>query len=800
MALYQKEISLKAGFKTAALVRLLAAAQIIGGGGFILLFIVELNKYGTEWMQKVEGGEPGAWLAIAGFIGIPVILVVWLGIGLWRLSRPAWVLEMALGVLLVFAFGLGLPIVIILSLKSTRWLFGIGPDAVLAEIDALEVVTVLELGEQFRVRPDIIETVLEQAIAAGLFAGAFDREKGILYSVDTIVSRNDIQRCPHCGGGTEALGNLAACPYCGTEFAKLRGLDFPMPAPIGLSVIRALDNLFCYWWVFLMVVWMAIIAKYDFSQISTTRLVLVYVICGVLPLALAAGYYITGRMLDAGQTRGWVLQAILFPLVLPYLLLRRVRLLFGLGLGELKEKFDSTGELSMDALSEIPGVKKEHTPELAVFLTATGKLDGILDWHKKRILRRSLLQHDGRENCPHCGAPNRVGGWCGYCGAGTTAREKKNNNADNRTEEPFSKGINKGRVLAAAFLLGLVALFVIFSNRDSKNTDSFESEYTANTDTVSFVKPAAGYTPSQKESFITPGITLAVFSRETFLSGEGNGLFVWDLQKKERVLRTPKNRKFAGIRWVDFLNNEKEFLAVPYYRGILRGTTGNWAISEQIDLDQVYKKYENGFFGHMVLCPDGTVLIAIKSKSALYIHNLGENKLVQKIETGTGLLKQVLFDPRGKSVAVLPIQGNRPLLVWDIASGKMILEWTDSGKGIFGVSLSEAAFESSGKLLAAVGLSKLYFVDVPNGKILGSIKAGSASAPICFSNDGTLFAVATNNSGEFGAAVYTTKEKKLLHRFGGHKKRIKALAFNSDGSVIASGDSSGVVQFSPVAR
>ncbi len=357
-------------------------------------------------------------IAIFGLTVVPPLLMIWLGIGLLRLQRAAWPLTFALAIPLAFAYGYGLVLLALLMLRSVRWRLGIGLDVVLADIDARELVSVQELAERFKTDEETIHSLLEQAIAAGKFSGAIDRKKGMIYSVDTVIARQNIQRCPHCGGATEAIGNLAECPYCSTRFAHLTGLDYPMPTPIGLSVIGALDVLLCYWWAFMAIIWCAIIWSWDLSAVSTGRIAFAYFMCGPVPLLISALYGVTARALKRGAAYAFWMQALLLPLAIPYLLRRQIKVLFHRGLEPLRQRFSNEGKLPFTAIEEALNCSDQTAQNLAVYLSSTGALNGILDWQEDQVLHRTKTTIDGGTQCHHCGAPFRLGGWCAYCGTG----------------------------------------------------------------------------------------------------------------------------------------------------------------------------------------------------------------------------------------------------------------------------------------------------------------------------------------------------------------------------------------------
>ncbi|HEX8436042.1 hypothetical protein [Archangium sp.] len=401
--------------RAALLVRALALLDLALVSALGGLLLHDFLRYGTAWVNKGESGALVNWIVLAGILTLPALLLAWLAVGLWRFDRAAWVLRVGLGLLTVPLFGVGFLALGVLLPRPCRWLFGIGPDAVLAEIDAREEVTVEALAQGFRVSPGVIESLLERTVARGAFLGAWDRARGVVYSVDTVLTRENLQRCPHCGGAIEALGNLANCPYCSTDFAHLTGLDFPMPAPVGLAVIGAIDHLLSYFLAVMALVWGSILLHRGPDVVSLERAMLAWAVCGALPLALSAAYLWVGRHLEEGRRGAWFAQGVLLPLALPYLLRRRVRILFASGLEPLRARLLDGGRLEMKQLASLLRMPPRHADELAIYLTATGTLDSVLDWRTRSLVGREHLDTSGRERCQQCGAPLRLGGRCAFC-------------------------------------------------------------------------------------------------------------------------------------------------------------------------------------------------------------------------------------------------------------------------------------------------------------------------------------------------------------------------------------------------
>lgn len=837
---------------TVASIRALALADLVLA---LLGVYVLLDELGTRGFADTiaEVGPSTTWVAVTGLWIAPVLTVAWLGAGLFRLDRVAWVGQIAAGlvvpvVCVLFAAG-GLaegawgPILgglaaffalslVLLARRAARWSFGIGPDAVLAEIHTRGETSVTELAKRFSVRPEVVETLLAQTIARGVFLGGWDRSTGKIYSVATLLSREALRRCPRCGGAVESVAHVARCPYCATEFGELRGLEHPIPSPIGIELLAALDRVFAYVATFLAVTWISTFLEARVRPVGEGATL--WWIFGGLPVALALFAIAIGRRLQVGRRSGWIGQQLAFPLAIPYLRRPRVRALFASGLERVRERLTKEGEVPFDALARALGVPPRHVEEIAVHLTATRTLDTVIDWQTERLIARGSLEVDGRERCRSCGAPLRLGGSCAFCGT---------NQARPRSPLPPPLLPTDGWRLArfvtwgAAVWLPFVAIAVRPVAPSTPSAEVTERPRVTETAADVALVPVGGeYDPARQEIGWVGGDVgaLAFDPSGRLFSGEQNGLFAWD--RGRRVQRTPAEASLAGVRWIAFDAANDRFYFRPYHAAIVRGHLRDLRLDSRLGFDRLEREItaDDGS-SHVTPISVTTLdasgrLLLLSGGRALHVHDLTTGERLLEIpeeeiaRDGPFELADATIDRSGAFVAYLAREAtNAPgglfatrrerLQVWDVATRARHRRWileissTDAallvgakGRLHFAPpSAADPADRAVPRFLVTLSSSELRYWDLEQSRAT-RVTDVRVAGPIAFSADGRWLAVAhhpSSQSASVGVLVFEVGGGTLrsLGNVVTHDAEISALAFDPTAEVLVSGDVGGEVRF-----
>jgi hypothetical protein len=781
-------------------VRILAAVDIAAAVGVFALFASEIAEDGADWAGFSTGGT--GVLALVGLVLVPMLLVGWLGVRLWRFDRAGWALQIALGLPIAALIALDMfppwmliaivvPPLLLLQ-RPVRWLFGIGPDVVLADIDAREATTVAELAARARVGVPVIEGLLARTIARGGFLGAWDRSSGAVYSVDTVVAREHLRRCPHCGGAIEAVGNLARCPFCATEFAKLTGLDFPMPAPIGLAVLAALDHVLCYILSYLALLWCTHLATRDIAFSDGGRPALAWFICGVVTPTLAVGFRWTALRLAAGRRAALVLQGLLLPPAAPYLLRRRVRVLFAVGLGPLRAALRARGQLDMSELGALLGVDRRHADELAVHVTATGMVDSLIDWQRRRLVRRELLAVDGAHGCRHCGAPLRLGGFCAFCGA---AAGRSDAPPVPHAARPAWRVVSDARVVPPVLKLVLAVVGVLAL--------APECYIPGPPERLAF-EPVGDYDPAVKETFNGTGILRLAYADDDrlLLSGEQNGLFVWDAPNMRRTLRTAPDWYYSGAHWFDLDLATGTFRFAPYHHALITGTArGGWRVTKKTGLDSLHERNDSPYLGAIAVDPEGQVLVVLRPRldapeqGRLIVHAVDAASPRFTI-TLPEAPSSLAFDPTGARLAATLAEHQPRLRVWDTATGAERMTWSPPARPEDGLQrwVDAVALSPGGARIVLRDLGAIDVLDGDTAAQLARLTDIGSEGPAVFSRDGRMFAVPIRAGDDHGVHLYDADGRSYLTRALGHAAPVTAIAIGEH-DVLATGDGTGTVRF-----
>jgi WD40 repeat protein len=132
---------------------------------------------------------------------------------------------------------------------------------------------------------------------------------------------------------------------------------------------------------------------------------------------------------------------------------------------------------------------------------------------------------------------------------------------------------------------------------------------------------------------------------------------------------------------------------------------------------------------------------------------------------------------------------NRPLIVWDVETGREALSFKEGGWGV--------AFSPDGKLIATKRKEGVAVLDSNTGKVVQTIPDPGASANcLAFSPDSKTLAYGgiDNATRKAAVTIWDLTSNKPQHVLLGHSNWVECLAFNPQGRVLASGSRDGTVR------
>jgi WD40 repeat protein/basic membrane lipoprotein Med (substrate-binding protein (PBP1-ABC) superfamily)/DNA-binding SARP family transcriptional activator/energy-coupling factor transporter ATP-binding protein EcfA2 len=272
-------------------------------------------------------------------------------------------------------------------------------------------------------------------------------------------------------------------------------------------------------------------------------------------------------------------------------------------------------------------------------------------------------------------------------------------------------------------------------------------------------------------------------------------LFVWNIASGQKIAELGKHglQVTAPIRfdpdnnWIAAATTDGEVIIwdATTYEEILRfGTEGNL------------------YFG-LAVSPDGRRMVAshstyLSEEGYITIWDLSEFPRVEELDTfyaHADLILGLEFSPDGKRLATGSLDGTAK--IWDASTGQELLKLAGHTDGVLDI-----AFHPSGETLATASMDGTIRIwNISQSQEYLSFPTGGAGGRIAFNPDGALLA-----SGSGGIEIddgisklvgvvhvwnLETGEEPVVFSGDYHQGVIEAVAFNPDGSQLASGDENG---------
>jgi WD40 repeat protein/uncharacterized caspase-like protein len=239
--------------------------------------------------------------------------------------------------------------------------------------------------------------------------------------------------------------------------------------------------------------------------------------------------------------------------------------------------------------------------------------------------------------------------------------------------------------------------------------------------------------------------------------------------------------KFNGASSVIYSPDGKIIAAVSE-RGSLQNAIGLWN-AENGELIR-YLEGQSGPILSVAIGSDGKILATAGSDRDIYLWDLLGGRLKGRLRGHTKAVRAVAFSPDGKQIATADEHTDARIRIWDAERQKLV--GTLQGHSDI---VSSLAYSPDGRNLVSVGRDKTVRLWYVQGlQLVWSVKDESndlqTSVAVAFSPDGTVVA-SGNTSGAI--KLWDAKRGMLLRTMTGQLNDWMSLAFSPDGKLIASG-------------
>jgi len=198
----------------------------------------------------------------------------------------------------------------------------------------------------------------------------------------------------------------------------------------------------------------------------------------------------------------------------------------------------------------------------------------------------------------------------------------------------------------------------------------------------------------------------------------------------------------------------------------------------------------------LVVSPDGTKLATTDYSGKLMIWDVKTGQKLHDITPRPGTSGRIVACTTTHDGQYVLVAGERmPILVYDWTSGREIREFPPHDPTTWGLAVSP----SNRHLLSCGRDGAVILREMETGNEVRRFMFEETLVwSVAFSADGTKFAAGTARGptpeGSYLIKVWSTADGKELHRFTGHTRDVRTLAFRPDGQVLASGGFDGTLR------
>lgn len=247
---------------------------------------------------------------------------------------------------------------------------------------------------------------------------------------------------------------------------------------------------------------------------------------------------------------------------------------------------------------------------------------------------------------------------------------------------------------------------------------------------------------------------------------------LWDLATGKEIHELPAHR--GRVETVAFFPDGKTLAS-----GGMDGAIRLWDAATGKELDRLTQHTHS--IDTLSISGDGKTLASASNDRTIRLWDVSARKEIHRTGQQERWPRFVGFAPDGKSLASAHEDGK--VYLWDAGSAKQLRQWQRGKAG----GVDTAAFAPDGKTIAAPGdMGLIHFWDTATGKPVRTLKGTHWSHGLAFSPDSTILASSLETSIE----LWRLTPNREARHLSGHRNRVVAIAFATDGRLLASGSQS----------